>query len=164
MRTAARRYWRGRSLNGQVLFQKSLAIVSGGHDGEGVEVIGEGRPAGAVALIEAREQEVLRRGEGLWVLGLDQADLSAKVGDLTVEVDGLRETITSQCTNGPMGICSMSSRTLGPDTRIMIAPPRICGVRAVTGFRRQRAIFGPNRRFRLRAVSVASVDTLLTPP
>jgi hypothetical protein len=45
----------------------------------------------------------------------------------------------------------------------MIARRSIGGVRAVTGFRRQEADFGSKLTFRLRAVSVASADTLLTP-
>jgi hypothetical protein len=53
--------------------------------------------------------------------------------------------------------------TVSAKRPIEIAPLRIRGLRAVTGFCRKRAVFGLSRCSALRAVSVASADTLLTP-
>jgi hypothetical protein len=58
----------------------------------------------------------------------------------------------------------MPEEGLEPPTRGFMIARRDCGgVRAVTGFRLLEAVLGSKRAFRLRAVSVASADTLLAP-
>jgi hypothetical protein len=58
---------------------------------------------------------------------------------------------------------SAGGGTRTPDTRIMIAPGECGGVHTVTGFGSEPGFQASGNGSRVRAVSVASADTLLTP-